>query len=184
MPTSHVSLAHATSERDTFDAFYRCYAGPLYAYCRRRSRDRESAEDACAIVFLEAWRRRAEVDLTNRSPAPWLYGVARNVLRNQRRSHHRYEAALLSLRSLEPTQAQGAGEHYTRRQLLDDTLELLGALPPSQRAVVRLCTLHDHSYEAAAHVLQIPVGTVRSRLARARLRLAADPRAAEIAMHT
>jgi RNA polymerase sigma factor (sigma-70 family) len=181
MPTSPVPALRVASERDAFDALYRRYATQLYAYCRRRSRDRESAEDACALVFLEAWRRRGEADLTERPPAPWLYGVARNVLFNQRRSHRRYEAALANLRRLEPTHAHDVGEHYARRQTLDDAFELLSALPAPQQAVLRLCALHDHSYEAAAHALQIPVGTVRSRLSRARLRLAADPRVAEIA---
>jgi RNA polymerase sigma factor (sigma-70 family) len=180
MPTSPDSAPRATREREAFDALYRHYAHRIYAYCRPRTHGRESAEEACAIVFLEAWRRRDEVDLTSRPAAPWLYGVARNVLRNQRRAHRRYEAALSSLRLLEPTQAQDVGEHYARRQTLDDTFTLLGALTPPQRAVVRLCALHDHSYEAAAHALQIPVGTVRSRLSRARLRLAADPRTAEL----
>jgi RNA polymerase sigma factor (sigma-70 family) len=166
-------------EREAFDALYRHHADRLYAYCRRRSHDRESAEDACAIVFLEAWRQRAEVDLTRRPAAPWLYGVARNVLHNQHRSHHRRERALGSLRRVEPTQSLDVSEHYALRQALDEIRDLLAELPPGQRAVVRLCALHEHSYEAAADALQIPVGTVRSRLARARLRLASGLLAAE-----
>jgi RNA polymerase sigma factor (sigma-70 family) len=179
MPTSLSSGPRAAGEREAFDALYRCYADQLYAYCRRRSNDRESAEDACAVVFLEAWRRRGEVDLTRRPPAPWLYGVARNVLYNQRRSHHRQEQALSSLRRMEPTHSQDVSERYALRQVLDETIDLLSTLPPTQRAVVRLCALHEHSYEAAADALQIPVGTVRSRLSRARVRLASALQAME-----
>ena len=179
MPISLSSGPRATAELEAFEVLYRGYADQLYAYCRRRCPDRESAEDACASVFLEAWRRRAEVDLTERPPAPWLYGVARNVLYNQRRSHHRRETALSSLRRVEPTHSESVGERYALRQDLDEAIALLGALPPTQRAVVRMCALHEHSYEAAADALQIPVGTVRSRLSRARLRLASGLRAAE-----
>jgi RNA polymerase sigma factor (sigma-70 family) len=179
MPKSLSFGPRAAGECEAFDALYRCYADQLYAYCRRRSHDRESAEDACAVVFLEAWRRRAEVDLTRRPPAPWLYGVARNVLYNQRRSHDRRERALSRLRHVEPAHSEDVSERYALRQALNETLDLLGTLPPTQRAVVRLCALHEHSYEAAADALQIPVGTVRSRLSRARLRLASALQAAE-----
>jgi RNA polymerase sigma-70 factor (ECF subfamily) len=180
MPTSPSSASVPAGEREAFDALYRRYADQLYAYCRRRSHSRESAEDACAIVFLEAWRRRAEVDLTGRPPAPWLYGVARNVLHSQRRSHCRREQAISSLRCLKPEHHEDVSERYEQRQLAGALVEQLGALPPGQRAVVGLCALHEHSYEAAATTLQIPVGTVRSRFSRARLRLATGLQAAGV----
>lgn len=75
------------------------HAQRIYRYCFRRTADRELAEDLTSIVFLEAWRRRGDVDLSPESEAslPWLYGIAANVLRNQWRSQRRYRAALARL---------------------------------------------------------------------------------------
>lgn len=156
-----------------FDALYRRYAEPVYRYCLRQTGDADMAEDALAIVFLEAWRRHGEVDLTSRPAEPWLYGVARNVLRNQRRARRRRDATLRSLGHARPPDAyDDVSERVERRQVLDALLRSLHALPPAQRAVVGLCVLEDRTYEAAAGALRIPVGTVRSRLSRARLHLA------------
>ena len=163
-----------------FDSLYRRHADPVYRYCLRRTRDPDMAEDALAIVFLEAWRRRDEVDLTSRPAEPWLYGVARNVLRNQRRSLRRRDATLRSLgHACLPETSDDVGERVERRQTVDALLRSLHALPPAQRAVVGLCVLEDRTYEAAAGALRIPVGTVRSRLSRARLHLALALRVAE-----
>jgi RNA polymerase sigma-70 factor (ECF subfamily) len=174
-----LGLVHGHAERVDFDALYRRYAEPVYGFCLRRTRDAELAEDARAMVFLEAWRRRRDVDLTSRPAAPWLYGVARNVLRNQQRALRRRDAALWSLQRVEPPQGEEVSERVQRRAQLDALLGSLRSLSPAQREVVGMCLLEDRSYEAAAGALRIPVGTVRSRLSRARLRLTLDLRAAE-----
>jgi len=163
-----------------FDLLYRRYANSVYRFCLRRTGDADLAEDALATVFLEAWRRRGEVDLTSRPAEPWLYGVARNVLRNQQRTLRRRDASLRDLgRATAPSAADEVSERVERRQALELLLCALHALPPAQRAVVGLCVLEDRSYEAAAGALRIPVGTVRSRLSRARLHLALAVRAAD-----
>ncbi len=160
------------AEQIAFDALYRQHADRLYGFCLRRTGDAALADEMRAIVFLEVWRRRRDVDLSSRPVAPLLYGVARNVLRNQRRSVSRRDAALRSLGRLQRGCAEDVGECVQRRQQAETLLRSLRALPPAQREVVGLCLLGDRSYEAAAVALQIPVGTVRSRLARARRRLA------------
>lgn len=174
-----LGLVHTRSERVDFDALYRRYAEPVYGFCLRRTRDAELAQDARAMVFLEAWRRRAEVDLTARPAGPWLYGVARNVLRNQQRALRRRDAALRSLQHVEPEHGEEVSERVQRRAQFDALRQSLRSLSPAQREVVGMCLFEDHSYEAAAGALRIPVGTVRSRLSRARLQLALDLRAAE-----
>ncbi|HKG04506.1 MAG TPA: RNA polymerase sigma factor [Conexibacter sp.] len=163
-----------------FDLLYRRYANSVYRFCLRRTRDADMAEDALAIVFLEAWRRRGEVDLTSRPAEPWLYGVARNVLRNQQRTLRRRNASLRDLgRTAASCAPDDVSERVEHRQALELLLHALHALPPAQRAVVGLCVLEDRSYEAAAGALQIPIGTVRSRLSRARLHLALAVSAAD-----
>jgi DNA-directed RNA polymerase specialized sigma24 family protein len=73
-------------DAERFDAIFRLHRESLLRFFVHRTGDRALSEDLCSIVFYEAWRRRADVDLVAREPLPWLYGAAANVLRNQRRS--------------------------------------------------------------------------------------------------
>lgn len=165
--------ANAEAEaRRVLSCAYRAYADELYGFCLRRISNPTIAEEALATVFLEAWRRRAEVDLGSRPIRPWLYGVARNVLRNQRRAQDRQEATVRSLECLHRSHADDPSEELARRQVTEELIGSLKALPDEQRQVVALCVLGDHSYETAAGDLKVPVGTVRSRLFRARVNLA------------
>src|SRR5687767_10423352 len=80
-------------QRERFDRLFREHCDAIYRFCLRRTADPARAEDAVSAVFFEAWRRRHDVDLEMRSPLPWLYGVAVNVLRNQNRAERRRAAA-------------------------------------------------------------------------------------------
>lgn len=171
-------------EHVAFDALYRHHADRVYGFCLRRTGDVGQAEEARAIVFLEAWRRRRDIDLASRPAGPWLYGVARNVLRNQRRAVKRRDAALHSLGAVQRNRSEDVSEYVQRRQVIDALLRTLQTLPPAQREVVGLCLLGDRSYEAAAGALQIPIGTVRSRLSRARTQLTSAIHTAEDRVNT
>jgi RNA polymerase sigma factor (sigma-70 family) len=156
-----------------FERLFSDHSDAIYRFCLRRARDHELAEDARSTVFVEAWRRRSEIDLIDQAPRPWLYGVARNVLRNQWRSSRRYADALLrvpvpraDLDSVEEiAERADAATHAAAMR------SLLSRLSPGERAVVLLCMVHGTSYAAAASELGLPLGTVRSRLFRARGRL-------------
>jgi len=159
---------------------YRCHWQELYRYCLRRTGgDHFVAEEVSATVFLEAWRRRGEVDFSSRPIRPWLYETAKNVLRNYKRTERRRKKFVESLEYVQPHHAADPSEEVTRRQATRALVGSLEALPDGQRQVVGLCLLGDASYEAAAVDLKVPVGTVRSRLYRARLNLALAVRAAD-----
>jgi RNA polymerase sigma-70 factor (ECF subfamily) len=144
---------------------FRRHAPAIFVFLVRRTGDRELAEDLTSLVFLEAWRKRSSVRLSGDSALPWLYGVALNCARNARRSRRRHSSALARLALERP-----APDEPAERELAD-VLALLGRLPESQRDVVLACAWSGLSYEDAAIALGIPVGTVRSRLSRARGRL-------------
>lgn len=146
---------------------FRRHAPAIFVFLVRRTGDRELAEDLTSTVFLEAWRKRADVQLSGDSALPWLYGVALNCARNARRALRRHRAALarLALERPLPREPDEARE-------LGDVLALLRRLPESQRDVILACSWTGLSYEDAALALGIPVGTVRSRLSRARAQLA------------
>jgi RNA polymerase sigma factor (sigma-70 family) len=158
---------------DEFGALFEHHADEIYNFCFRRTADWALAEDLTSVVFLEAWRKRSRVDLVNDPPLPWLYGVATNVLRNQARSRRRFRAALERLPRPEHGSdiAEEATERLADEQRMHAVLGVVDQLPRREREVLELCVWAELSYEQAASALELPVGTVRSRLSRARARL-------------
>jgi len=178
MEASH-SRGEAEEGGERIAAAFRRHAEELYRFCLRLTGSPARADEALGEIFLQACARQDEIDFGSGPLRPWLYGVARNVLHNQRREEQRQRATALRLRDLQRRVAEDAGEEYARRQATQTLLCSLDALPEAQRQVVVLCVLDDRSYEAAANDLNVPVGTVRSRLYRARLNLALAVRAAD-----
>jgi RNA polymerase sigma factor (sigma-70 family) len=122
-----------------------------------------------SVVFLEAWRRR-DKELPPGKVLPWLYGIATNMIRNRRRAERRYRAALARMPApeAEPSFDAEAAARLDDERRLRPALELLATLPRQQQDVLVLCVWSELSYEDAAFALGVPVGTVRSRLFRAR----------------
>jgi len=131
-----------------------------------------TAEDMLSVVFIEAWRRRDQ-DLPPDKVLPWLYGIATNVVRNQRRSERRHAAALSRVPAVrpEPDFARISDERVDDEWQAQGALDVLQRLPRREQDVFVLCAWMELSYEEAAAALRVPVGTVRSRLSRARTRL-------------
>ena len=159
-------------EASAFGVLFERHARTVYNYCFRRTADWSLAEDLTSTVFLEAWRRRADVVLNRDSTLPWLLGVATNVLRNRWRSERRHRAALARL----PIERDNGFEGDVLERLDDEqdmrrVLGALAALSRDDQDVLALCVWEGLSYESAALALGVPVGTVRSRLSRARARL-------------
>jgi RNA polymerase sigma-70 factor (ECF subfamily) len=164
----------AAGEPAAFGALYERHARAIYNYLFRRCADWSLAEDLTSVAFLEAYRRRTSVAIEEDKVLPWLYGVATNILRNQRRSLRRHSDALGRLPAPEPaasTEAVAAGRVDAERRMRA-VLAALDDLTKDELDVLALCVWSDLSYDDAAAALAIPVGTVRSRLSRARRRLA------------
>jgi RNA polymerase sigma-70 factor, ECF subfamily len=160
-------------EAAAFGVLFERHARAIYNYCFRRTGEWPLAEDLTSVVFLEAWRRRAAVTLAGDSALPWLYGVATNVVRNQRRAKRRYRAALQRVPRERPAEFVGDVEgRLDDERVMRALLEAMAKLPRAQRDVIALCLWSELSYQEAAVALGVPVGTVRSRLARARAALA------------
>ena len=158
---------------DAFGALYERHSSAIYNYCFRGTGDWASAEDLCAAVFLEAWRNRARVRFTGEDAIlPWLYGVATNVMRNHARAGRRFVRALAVLTGgSRAPRADETVERLVDEERMRGVLGAVSRLPRHERDVVALCVFGDLSYEEAALVLDVPMGTVRSRLSRARGRL-------------
>ena len=159
-------------DTEAFGVLFERHARAIYNYCFRRVGSWAVAEDLVSIVFLEAWRR-VDKQLPSGKELPWLFGIATNVVRNRRRSERRYAAALrrVSQPGPEPSFADDSDERIDDEELMGRALALLARLPRREQEVFALCAWSGLSYEDAAVALRIPVGTVRSRLSRARARL-------------
>jgi RNA polymerase sigma factor (sigma-70 family) len=156
-------------------ALFDRYGDRIHNHCFRHLADWAEAEDATSSVFLEVWRHRHRVRLHDGSALPWLYGVATNVCRNAGRSRRRYLRAVARLpeQAMEPDHAEGVTDRLGSEARMRAVLEQLRALPAREREVLALVAWAGLSYDQAAAALAVPVGTVRSRLSRARARLAA-----------
>ena len=155
-------------------ALFDRYGDRIYNHCFRRLADWGDAEDATSSVFLEVWRHRRRVQLHDGSVLPWLYGVATNVCRNAGRSRRRYLRAVTSLPApaSEPDHSERVTDRLGSEARMRAVLAQVEALPRHEREVLGLVAWAGLSYEQAAAALDVPVGTVRSRLSRARARLA------------
>ena len=163
-------LAMAAGEPEAFGELFKRHSRSVYAYCARRTGNLDLAEDLTSVVFMEAFRRRRKLRLSNTSALPWLIGMANNVVRNADRSLRRYRSALARI----PVSANGASSEedaFSRleaQEALTRSLKAISALTQGEKEVVLLVLWSELSYSDAATALDIPVGTVRSRLASAR----------------
>ena len=158
---------------DAFGLVFDEYARAVYNLGFRLTANWSAAEEVVSLTFLEAWRLRARIDPGGESLQPWLLGIAVNVCRNLARASRRHQAALSRIPP--PPAVPDFAEDLAGR--LDDAARLrlvakaLAALRRSEREVIALCVWSELDYATAATALGVPVGTVRSRLSRARRRL-------------
>jgi len=162
-------------DHDAFGRVFDRHADLIYRFARRRTGDPSLAEDITAQVFLEAWRQRSKVGLLDGSLAPWLLGVAGNLVRRHWRTLDRKKRALARLsRPRVPDHADVVVAHLENEGRITELRARLATLPPRQLDVLLLWAWEELSYAEIGLALDIPIGTVRSRLSRARIRLG-DP---------
>ncbi|WP_327320840.1 RNA polymerase sigma factor [Streptomyces sp. NBC_01235] len=161
-------------DHDAFGELFDAYARSVYNHAYRLAGEWTVAEDVVSLTFLDAWRLREKLDEDGGSLRPWLLGIATNVTRNTRRAARRHAAAVARIPRGEPLD-DFADEVAGR---IDDAAQLalvrgaFAKLRRAEREVLALCVWGGLDYAAAAEALGVPVGTVRSRLSRARTKLA------------
>jgi RNA polymerase sigma-70 factor (ECF subfamily) len=160
-------------DREAFAEVYDAYARAVYNHAYRLTGDWSTAEEVMADTFLDAWRTRRRLEPDGGSLKPWLLGMATNKARNANRGLGR-RLAFLARRPAPAPVADFADETAGR---LDDARRLAavrqvyGRLRRAEREVLALCVWAGLDYGQAAEALGVPLGTVRSRLSRARARL-------------
>lgn len=148
-------------------------AGVVYRHAYRLVGDWAVAEDVTSLAFLHAWRARATVAAEGASLRPWLLGIATNVARNVRRAARRERLALERLPEAPVVAdfAQALVDQLVDAEAVAEVQRAMGMLRRGEREVIALHVWAELSYEETAQALGIPVGTVKSRLSRARKRL-------------
>ncbi|GAA2810422.1 RNA polymerase sigma factor [Kribbella solani] len=152
-----------------FGRLFDRYAAQLHRYCSRRIGP-DLADDVVAETFLIAYERRCSFDPSRSSGLPWLYGIATNVLHRHRKAEARAHRILTYQGDSADIVAETATERTDAAARIRTIARVLGALPRRHRDVIFLAAAGLEYAEIAA-ALAIPVGTVRSRLHRARARL-------------
>jgi RNA polymerase sigma factor (sigma-70 family) len=155
---------------ELFDEF----AKGVYNHAYRLTWDWSAAEEVVSLTFLEAWRLRQRIEPEGGSLRPWLLGVATNVARNQRRAARRHAEAMSRLprnTAVVPDFADDLVGRVADAQRLDEVRAAFAGLRRQEQDVLALCVGAGLDYAEAAESLGIPVGTVRSRLSRARKKL-------------
>jgi RNA polymerase sigma-70 factor (ECF subfamily) len=165
-------IERSRREPEAFAEIFRRHAPEIKRYVIRRL-GADAAEDVVADTFLAAFRQRARYDLSRPNARPWLYGIATNRIGRHRRTE------VAQLRVLERTGADPVSDPFTERS--DERLSAeavrrrlaaaLAGLPAGHRDALLLVTWGGLSYPEAAEAMGIPLGTVRSRVNRARSKL-------------
>ena len=178
----------AAGDEDAFLEFYRRHQGGLYRYAIHMSGSPEAAADVVQDTFLTLIRHAGKFDEEKGTPAAFLFGIARNQLRK----HHEREGRYVPLSdelgrelaqdgnagqihsngngcaAANSIRAEGILERLERSEMAERLRQAVLTLPDHYREPLTLCDLEGKSYFEAAGLLDCPVGTVRSRLNRAR----------------
>lgn len=166
--------AAKAGDGDAFGAIFDLHGDRVYRHARRLTATVVDAEDVTASAFFELWRRRRSVRVVEGSVLPWLLVTTTNLSRNLARGLRRYRAMLAQLprSSVEPNAEElvltGVGDERLRH----DIRQAFAQLKPTDAALVALTSFEDYTPAQAAAALGISAGTARTRLHRARSRLA------------
>lgn len=165
-------IERSLDDGELFAEVFDRHVAAIHRYLSRRI-GRSLADDLTAETFLVAFRQRGRYDTSHPDARPWLYGIATNLLRHEQRAEIRQYRAMART-GVDPV-ADGTEDEVVARIVASDlhrrVAAALARLPARERSVLLLVTWEQFSYEEVARALDVPVGTVRSRLHSARKRI-------------
>ena len=166
---SDLELVRAALSGDerAFETLVRAHADAIYGHALRFFGDQATAQDATQEVFIKVFRSLASFD--GRSTfSTWLFRVTRNVCLDLARAgkHHPIPTDLFEL---DPPSVRDFSDDVVMARTVETAIR---ALPPEERDALGAVTLFGMSYEEAAGAFEVPIGTVKSRVFRARKTLA------------
>lgn len=147
----------------SFAELYRRRQGAIYRFAFHMCGDTQAAEDVTQAVFIVLLEQGRRFDATRGALISFLFGIARNLVLQR----FRKQEVALPEHHMWPS-GEDIGQDLERREMIEHVRAAVLSLPVRYRAAVVLCDLEGVSYEDAARILECPLGTVRSRLKRAR----------------
>jgi RNA polymerase sigma-70 factor (ECF subfamily) len=164
-----VQAAPSALTTKDIEALFRQYQRHIFRFVQRYVRNAEDAEDVVQNTFMEAVRCADRFSSLSK-PSTWLFGIALNLARSQVRSNYANKCDVVEegfIEQIVDTHADPA--HLIElREIASKVDALLGEMPARIRATFESVLEGDSTYEQAAEQLQIPIGTVRSRVSRVR----------------
>lgn len=167
----------AAGDREAFATLYRRHQGAVYRFARLMTGSAPAAEDVVQEVFLALMKDAARYDAGRAALTTYLFGMARRVTRRRLLRERRFVEINVSDGALD--RAPNASEALERSDTLQRLRDAILSLPSRYREVVVLCDLEGVTYETAAASIGCAIGTIRSRLHRARQLLATKLRRAD-----
>jgi RNA polymerase sigma-70 factor (ECF subfamily) len=162
-------IEQSLADGERFGEIYHRYAADVHGFAARRLGP-EHADDVTADTFVTAFTIRRRFDGTRESARPWLMGIAVRHLGHRRRAERSRYRMLAALPPAPPQ--EGPAEHVVAAMAAQSLRGPLAAafakLRAADRDVLMLIAWAELSYAEAAEALGVPIGTVRSRLSRAR----------------
>lgn len=153
----------ASKDRQAFEALFEHFAPRLKSYMLRLGAQAASAEDLAQETMVQVWRKASLYDAKKAVPAAWVFRVARNLRidRLRKKRFHEVDIDKVDIRSDDSTgNDDRTGDRLDAAQLMP----LVDALPDDQKQVVRLAFFEGMSHAEIEQHLQIPLGTVKSRM--------------------
>src|SRR5574340_1479887 len=167
MSDPELVAAAARGDETAFASLVRAHADAVYAHALRFFGDTQAAEDATQEVFIKVFRTIASFDGRAKF-STWLYRVTRNVCLDMVRAGRRTPQPV-DPATLEPLSEADFADGVVLAQALEQAMT---ALAPEDRDALGAISVFGMSYHDAAEALDLPVGTVKSRVFRARRTLA------------
>ena len=178
-------IARSRQEPSLFAVIFDRHARHIHRYLVRRLGP-AAADDVLADTFLIAFGKRAKFDLARPDARPWLYGIATNLVSRRWRAEVRELKLRLAVGppAVVDGHADRVADRVSAQALGPDLDRALAALRPRERDVLLLIAAEGLGYQEVAEALGIPVGTVKSRLNRARTRVRAELGALDLTKET
>jgi RNA polymerase sigma factor (sigma-70 family) len=169
-PSDAEVIGRSLDEPEAFGLIYDRHAATLLRFLGRRV-GAGVAEGLVGEVFRIAFEQRKTFDLSRASALPWLYGIGSNLLLKHRRGEARRLRASARMAAGEASDKRASAKAFDARLLFPRVAGAIEALPDGEREALLLFAWEDLSYQSMAEALKLPIGTVRSRLNRARAHL-------------
>jgi RNA polymerase sigma-70 factor, ECF subfamily len=163
-------IGRSLDQPEAFGLIYDRHADTLLRFLGRRA-GAEVAEGLAGELFRIAFERRKTFDVSRASALPWLYGIGSNLLLKHRRGEARRLRASARMAADEAPDRRASARALDARVLFPRAADAIEALPDGEREALLLFAWEDLSYQRVAEALELPIGTVRSRLNRARTQL-------------